>query len=129
MKNTWLVGLYEDEILPIYIGIVINHEIRIPFLTNQDSMESRAGFFFVAPEGHLSPPSGNHHGGVACIRTKSPVKTRPQPRVNKASPVRAMGTCRFFQQMKESYLQVVAIHVRMEYYIHFVCMICGAFIW
>ena len=26
----------------------INHEIRIPFLNNQDSMESKAVFFFVA---------------------------------------------------------------------------------
>ena len=35
-----------DEILPSYCrDYFINHEIRIPFLTNQDSMESKAGFF------------------------------------------------------------------------------------
>ena len=31
--------------LPSYIGIIFNHEIRIPELTNQDSMESRRVFF------------------------------------------------------------------------------------
>jgi len=31
---------------------------------------------------------------AACIRAKSPVKTRPQPMVKRASPVSAMGTSR-----------------------------------
>ena len=56
----------------------------------------------MAPVGHLLPQGAiTAADAAACIRTKSPVKTRPQPRVNKASPVRAMGTCRFFQQMNE----------------------------
>ena len=44
---------------------------------------------------------GRHSAiGIACIRAKSPVKTRPQPMVKRASPVSAMGTlgavpCRF----------------------------------
>ena len=45
----WLVlGHIGDEMLPIqlYIGdYLFNHEIRIPELTNQDSMESRRVFF------------------------------------------------------------------------------------
>ena len=32
----------------LYGDYFINHEIRIPFLNKQDSMESKAGFFFVA---------------------------------------------------------------------------------
>ena len=36
----WLFEI-GDEKLPSYIEIVINHEIRIPFSTNQDSMESK----------------------------------------------------------------------------------------
>ena len=32
----------------LYRDYFINHEIRIPSLTNQDSMKSRFGFFFVA---------------------------------------------------------------------------------
>ena len=68
-KGPWLVGLYRGcekkcekwqkgpwlfrvcrglyiYILPSYLGIVsINHEIRIPSLTNQDSMESKRCFF------------------------------------------------------------------------------------
>ena len=41
--------VYErDEILPSYVGIItINHEIRIPSINNQDSMEVKApGVFF-----------------------------------------------------------------------------------
>ena len=30
------------------MGIIINHDIRIPVLNNQDSTESKAVFFFVA---------------------------------------------------------------------------------
>jgi len=38
-----------DKILPRYMGITyVNHEIRIPFFNNQDSMESRLFVFFVA---------------------------------------------------------------------------------
>ena len=44
----------------------INHEIRIPSLNNQDSMESKAGFFrgsnvffwFLLPQRRLSPKVG-----------------------------------------------------------------------
>ena len=43
-KNHGWLAYIGDEILPSYIGIIINHEIRIP-ITNQDSMESKAGFF------------------------------------------------------------------------------------
>ena len=48
-----LYGFIGEDKLPNYIGIIIiwdyiiNHDIRIPSLTNQDSMESRR-FFFVA---------------------------------------------------------------------------------
>ena len=34
-KNPGWMGYIGDDILPSYIGIIINHEIRIPFLTNQ----------------------------------------------------------------------------------------------
>ena len=40
----WLFDI-GDEILPSNMGIIINHEIRIPFLNKQDSMESKNGFF------------------------------------------------------------------------------------
>ena len=43
-KNLGWLGYIGDEILPSYIGIIMNHEIRIPFLTIQDSMESHKGF-------------------------------------------------------------------------------------
>ena len=33
-------------ILPRYIGIIINHDIRIPSLKNQDSMDSKGPPFF-----------------------------------------------------------------------------------
>ena len=40
------LGYIRDEILPIFVGIIItNHEIRIPPLNNQDSMGSKAVFF------------------------------------------------------------------------------------
>ncbi len=39
-KKPWLVGLCRGFYYPSYMGIIINHEIRIPFLNNQDSMES-----------------------------------------------------------------------------------------
>ena len=47
MKKGPLVGwvIHGDDKLPSYIGIIINHEIRIPSLTIQDSMESRSVFF------------------------------------------------------------------------------------
>ena len=45
-KNLGWLGYIGDEILPSYIGhYFINHEIRIPSLTIQDSIESKAGFF------------------------------------------------------------------------------------
>ncbi len=44
-KGPWLVYI-GDEILPSFIRIVINHDIRIPSLTEQDSMESKAVFVF-----------------------------------------------------------------------------------
>ena len=60
-------GFVGDDILPSYIGhYFINHEIRIPLLTIQDSIESRAGFFFSWLKwddlGEFSPPIlGNVH--------------------------------------------------------------------
>ena len=35
-KNDFLfIGYMGDEILPRYVGIVVNHDIRIPFLNKQ----------------------------------------------------------------------------------------------
>ena len=44
-KKTGWLGYIGDEILPNYMGILINHDIRIPSLNNQDSMECQQGFF------------------------------------------------------------------------------------
>ena len=43
-EKYWL-GYIGDYTTQLYIEIIINHEIRIPELTNQDSMESRRVFF------------------------------------------------------------------------------------
>ena len=40
----WLVYI-GDEILPSYIGTIIDHEIRIPIFSIQDSIESRRVLF------------------------------------------------------------------------------------
>ena len=49
-KGPWLLGVYRGMTLTTqlcYVGIYFheNREIRIPFLNNEDSMESKAGFF------------------------------------------------------------------------------------
>ena len=51
-KNPGWLGYIGDDILPSYMGISINHEIRIPSLTNEDSMESRS---FFSQTHHLQP--------------------------------------------------------------------------
>ena len=47
----WVIyrGLY---ITQLYRDYFINHEIRIPFFTNQDSMESGSFFFFRGSSSH-----------------------------------------------------------------------------
>ena len=48
----WL-GCIGDEILPSCIGIIMNHEIKIPSLTNQDDQwKVRKGFFVAQVAGH-----------------------------------------------------------------------------
>ena len=37
-KEPGWFGYVGDDILPGYIGVIVNHEIRIPSLTNQDSI-------------------------------------------------------------------------------------------
>ena len=39
-KKTGWLGYIGDDKLPSYIGIIRNHELKIPQWTNQDSMES-----------------------------------------------------------------------------------------
>ena len=39
------LGYIEENVLSKYVGIIINHEIRIPSLNNQYFMESKAVFF------------------------------------------------------------------------------------
>lgn len=43
-KETWLFDVFWGIILPLYVGISINH-YKDPQLTNQDSMKSRRVFF------------------------------------------------------------------------------------
>ena len=56
-KNLGWSGFIGDEKLPSYIGIIINHDIRIPFLTIQYFMESRGPrvFWAVAQLGFVTP--------------------------------------------------------------------------
>ena len=55
-KKPGCLGYMGDEILPSFIGIMINH-YKLSLLTNQDSIESMAGFFswliwkFMGPSG------------------------------------------------------------------------------
>ena len=43
-KNTWLFSVYKGTILPSYVGIIVNHEIRIPI--KQPSISSEFLCFF-----------------------------------------------------------------------------------
>ena len=43
MKKGLIFPWYFSGMIPFFlVGVVINHEIRIPFLNNQDSTESKA---------------------------------------------------------------------------------------
>ena len=48
------LGYIGDEQLPSYLGIISKTIIRIPIKNKQDSMESKAFFFFVAHLGKAS---------------------------------------------------------------------------
>ena len=50
-KFTGCLGYIGDDILASYIGIIINH-YKDPYKKNQDSIESKAVFFFMAHVGH-----------------------------------------------------------------------------
>ena len=61
-KGPWLVGVYiGDEKLPSYIGIIINHDIRIPINQPKNPTENKAFLRVVDQKGGLgplAPPTG-----------------------------------------------------------------------
>ena len=59
-KGPWLFRVYiEDYTAQLDGDYFINHETRIPLLNNEDSMESKAVFFFRGSPGTDKNPINN----------------------------------------------------------------------